>query len=159
MQPCKFPAAILLPEGSTERETTPGRTAALTKDNGRAENKRERWVHNGAWRNSCSANCNLFKGSQTWVDGDSYVGAWSAGLRSGWGATYWNNGNMHEGNNAADGGVMHGQALHFKWGDGAAFRSESESLSSVTTGRALRIQPELSRELFCHFRFNPVSSP
>ena len=78
--------------------------------------------------------CNLFKGSQTWVDGDSYVGAWSAGLRSGWGATYWNNGNMHEGNNAADGGVMHGQALHFKWGDGAAFRSESESLPSVTTG-------------------------
>ena len=95
---------------------------------------------------SCSTKSNVLKGSQTWVDGDSYVGAWSAGLRSGWGATYWNNGNMHEGNNAADGGVMHGQALHFKWGDGAAFRSESDSLSSVTTGRALRVQPELSFE-------------
>ena len=61
------------------------------------------------------------KGSQTWVDGDSYVGAWSGGVQSGWGATYWNNGNTHEGNNA-DGGAMHGQGLHFKWGDGAAFR-------------------------------------
>ena len=78
---------------------------------------------------SSSTKFNLFKGSQTWVDGDSYVGAWSGGLRSGWGATYWNNGNLHEGNNAADGGVMHGQALHFKWGDGAAFRSDSESVS------------------------------
>ena len=49
------------------------------------------------------------------------MGAWSGGVRSGWGATYWNNGNTHEGNNA-DGGAMHGQGLHFKWGDGAAFR-------------------------------------
>ena len=65
------------------------------------------------------------QGSQTWVDGDSYVGAWSGGARSGWGATYWNNGNAHEGGNAGGGGamhMMHGQGLHFKWGDGAAFR-------------------------------------
>ena len=55
------------------------------------------------------------------MDGDSYVGAWSGGARSGWGATYWNNGNAHEGGNAG-GGAMHGQGLHFKWGDGAAFR-------------------------------------
>ena len=60
------------------------------------------------------------------MDGDSYVGAWSGGARSGWGATYWNNGNAHEGGNAGGnaggGGAMHGQGLHFKWGDGAAFR-------------------------------------
>ena len=54
------------------------------------------------------------------------MGAWSGGVRSGWGATYWNNGNSHEGNNDADGGggggAMHGQGLYFKWGDGAVFR-------------------------------------
>ncbi len=60
------------------------------------------------------------KGSQTWLDGDSYVGAWSEGRMDGWGASYWNNGNKHEGNLAN--GTRDGQGLHFKWGDGASFR-------------------------------------
>ena len=35
-------------------------------------------------------------GTLTWPDGDSYVGAWAAGLRQGWGAYYWNNGNSYQ---------------------------------------------------------------
>ncbi len=63
------------------------------------------------------------QGSQTWLDGDSYVGAWTNGSMSGWGASYWNSGASHEGN-VVD-GVMHGQGLHFRWGDGAAFRCKT----------------------------------
>jgi len=32
----------------------------------------------------------------TWPDGDSYVGAWVGGVREGWGAYYWNNGNSYQ---------------------------------------------------------------
>lgn len=32
----------------------------------------------------------------TWPDGDSYVGDWEAGVRQGWGAYYWNNGNSYQ---------------------------------------------------------------
>jgi hypothetical protein len=32
----------------------------------------------------------------TWPDGDSYVGAWAGGVREGWGAYYWNNGNSYQ---------------------------------------------------------------
>ena len=35
-------------------------------------------------------------GTLTWPDGDSYVGAWEGGLRQGWGAYYWNNGNSYQ---------------------------------------------------------------
>ena len=35
-------------------------------------------------------------GTLTWPDGDSYVGAWEGGVRQGWGAYYWNNGNSYQ---------------------------------------------------------------
>ena len=35
-------------------------------------------------------------GTLTWPDGDSYVGAWEGGMRQGWGAYYWNNGNSYQ---------------------------------------------------------------
>ena len=38
---------------------------------------------------------------------------------TGWGALYWNNGNSYQGRLV--GGEPHGQALHFRWGDGAKF--------------------------------------
>lgn len=44
----------------------------------------------------------LFKGAQTEIDGDSYVGSWVDDLPHGWGAFYWNNGTSFEG------GVSHG---------------------------------------------------
>merc|ERR1719193_1312793 len=41
-------------------------------------------------------------------------------MRQGWGAYYWNNGNSYQGRVVAN--VMEGQALHFRWGDGAKFQ-------------------------------------
>ena len=72
----------------------------------------------------------MTQGSQTWLDGDSYVGAWEDGVPSGWGASFWNNGNAHQGNNvileegdsSGRTATRDGQGLHFRWGDGAAFR-------------------------------------
>jgi len=72
-------------------------------------------IYKGAWKEGKQAG----KGSMTWPDGDSYVGDWEAGVRQGWGAYYWNNGNSYQGRILAN--QMHGQALHFKWGDGAKF--------------------------------------
>ena len=40
-------------------------------------------------------------GTLTWPDGDSYVGAWEGGVRQGWGAYYWNNGNSYQVSNIA----------------------------------------------------------
>ena len=69
-------------------------------------------------------------GTLTWPDGDSYVGAWEGGVRQGWGAYYWNNGNSYQVRAAFQfsfflrvvANVMEGQALHFRWGDGAKFQ-------------------------------------
>lgn len=54
------------------------------------------------------------------IDGDSYVGSWKEDKPSDWGAFYWNNGNAYEG--AVMDGTPHGQAIHYRWGDGAIFR-------------------------------------
>ena len=35
-------------------------------------------------------------GTRTWPDGESYVGGLEGGLRQGWGAYYWNNGNSYQ---------------------------------------------------------------
>ena len=60
------------------------------------------------------------QGAQTMIDGDSYVGSWANDRPSGWGAFYWNNGNSYEGG-VVD-GVPQGQAIHYRWGDGAIFK-------------------------------------
>lgn len=61
----------------------------------------------------------------TFPDGDSYVGEWKNGNMHGWGAFYWNNGNSYQGR--VNQGVMEGQALHFRWGDGAKLVCEDRT--------------------------------
>ena len=61
-----------------------------------------------------------FQGAQTMIDGDSYVGSWKEDKPHGWGAFYWNNGNSYEGGVVK--GVPDGQAIHYRWGDGAIFK-------------------------------------
>ena len=76
----------------------------------------------------------------TFPDGDSYVGEWKDGNMNGWGAYYWNNGNSYQVSDIVlfiliqnlnrfpkgrvTDGVMDGQALHFRWGDGSKFICE-----------------------------------
>ena len=60
------------------------------------------------------------------IDGDSYVGSWKEDKPDGWGAFYWNNGNSYEG--AVVQGVPEGQALHYRWGDGAIFKCKDKAI-------------------------------
>ena len=65
-------------------------------------------IYKGSWKNGkqvayivkqIQIECSKYQsgsGSLTWPDGDSYVGAWEDGLRQGWGAYYWNNGNSYQ---------------------------------------------------------------
>ena len=78
----------------------------------------------------------------TFPDGDSYVGDWDSGNMNGWGAFYWNNGNSYQvspqflraGRGVMAGltqgrvrdGVMEGQGLHYRWGDGSKFVCEEK---------------------------------
>ena len=60
------------------------------------------------------------------IDGDSYVGSWKEDKPDGWGAFYWNTGNSYEG--AVLQGVPEGQALHYRWGDGAIFKCHDKAI-------------------------------
>ena len=68
-----------------------------TKEAGKMGNRRGRQMSSGP-----RVNISLFRfGTLTWPDGDSYVGAWEGGVRQGWGAYYWNNGNSYQVSNIA----------------------------------------------------------
>ena len=68
-----------------------------TKEAGKMGNRRGEEMFSGPVINII---CFRF-GTLTWPDGDSYVGAWEGGLRQGWGAYYWNNGNSYQVSNMA----------------------------------------------------------
>ena len=68
-----------------------------TKEAGKMGNRMGRQMFSGLGINII---CFRF-GTLTWPDGDSYVGAWEGGMRQGWGAYYWNNGNSYQVSNAA----------------------------------------------------------
>ena len=69
----------------------------FTKEAGKMGNKRGKQRFSGLGINMI---CFRF-GTLTWPDGDSYVGAWEGGMRHGWGAYYWNNGNSYQVSNIA----------------------------------------------------------
>ena len=68
-----------------------------TKEAGKMGNKRGKEMSSGPM-----VDIMIFRfGTLTWPDGDSYVGAWEGGVRQGWGAYYWNNGNSYQVSNIA----------------------------------------------------------